>query len=80
MTVSAGVGGGTVVGVVLSGSGAAGGNVLTQLPHTGASHVLLLLALAIFLVVSGVLTTGMARHRHPLTAAPGAPGDDSASG
>ncbi|MCW2544748.1 MAG: hypothetical protein JWM40_2300 [Frankiales bacterium] len=81
MTVSAGVGGGTVVGVVLgggaSGSGAGAGQLIGALPHTGASHIMMLLALAIFLLVAGVLMTGMGRHRAVLIPVSGAPGDDS---
>lgn len=85
MTVSAGAGGGTVVGVVLGGGAAGGGSstvgqVLGQLPHTGASHIMLTLAIALFLVVTGVLVTGMGRHRPVLApvagTAVGAPGDD----
>ncbi|MCW2543727.1 MAG: hypothetical protein JWM40_1279 [Frankiales bacterium] len=70
MTVSAGVGGGSVVGVVLgggavtgSGMGAPAGaaDVVSTLPFTGATHLELLIALAMVLLVVGSLTVGLVR-------------------
>jgi LPXTG-motif cell wall-anchored protein len=78
MTVSAGTGGGTVGGVILGGgaggTGAAG--VIGELPHTGAGNLMLLIAIALFLLVAGTFVTGMARRRHEL----GFAGDDGSSG
>lgn len=82
MTVSAGAGGGSVVGVVLGGgaaSGSGGGAILGQLPHTGAGQLMTLIAIALFLLVAGVFITGMANRRHELRPA-GAPGGDSTPG
>lgn len=84
MTVSAGVGGGSVVGVVLGGGavahgggaftgggGAVTGNsasapervadVVRTLPFTGASHLELLIAIALVLLVVGSLAVGLSR-------------------
>lgn len=70
MTVSAGVGGGSVVGVVLgggtvSGSGSAAPTIVADtvstLPMTGAGQLMVMIALAIVLLVVGALTVGLAR-------------------
>ena len=70
MTVSAGVGGGSVVGVVLGGGAVTGGgmsapmgaaDVARTLPFTGASHLELLIALAMVLLVLGSLTVGLVK-------------------
>ncbi|HWC33331.1 MAG TPA: hypothetical protein VG650_00765 [Mycobacteriales bacterium] len=65
MSVSAGVGGTSVVGVVLGGGAAAHGAapvaVATSLPFTGASHVMVMVAIAVVLLVAGVLAVGLAR-------------------
>jgi hypothetical protein len=65
MTVSAGVGGGSVVGVVLGG-GAVTGNglaapteVVSTLPFTGATHLEALIAIAMVLLIAGVLVVGL---------------------
>jgi LPXTG-motif cell wall-anchored protein len=82
MTVSAGTGGGSVVGVVLGGGAASGGGaggLLGELPHTGAGYLMTLVAIAIFLLVAGFLMTGMGRRRHELRPA-GVPGDHSTQG
>lgn len=64
MTVSAGVGGGTLGGVVV-GSTATGGGAITALPatlpFTGATHLMLMIAVGLVLLVAGVLVTGLAR-------------------
>jgi hypothetical protein len=63
MTVSAGVGGGGIGGVVI-GTGASGGGVVAlpaTLPFTGASQIMLMIAIACVLLVAGVLVTGLAR-------------------
>lgn len=69
MTVSAGVGGGSVVGVVLGG-GAVTANgmaapsparVVGTLPFTGATHVMELVALAVVMLIVGVLAVGLSR-------------------
>lgn len=67
MTVSAGVGGGSVVGVVLGGGGTVVGNaaatpsVVGSLPFTGASHIMVMIAVALVLLVAGLLALGLAR-------------------
>jgi hypothetical protein len=70
MTVSAGVGGGSVVGVVLGGGAVTGtgtsapagaADVVSTLPFTGASHLEMLIALAMVLLVVGSLTVGLVR-------------------
>lgn len=65
MTVSAGVGGGgTVGGVLISGTAGGGGvSLIRELPFTGATHLMLLLAVGTLMVVAGVLMTGLGR-RH----------------
>lgn len=65
MTVSAGVGGGaTVGGVLISGTAGGGGvSLVRELPFTGATHLMLLLAVGTLLVVAGILMTGLGR-RH----------------
>lgn len=63
MTVSAGVGGGGLGGVVI-GTGASGGGVValpTTLPFTGASQLMIMIAIAFVFLVAGVLVTGLAR-------------------
>lgn len=70
MTVSAGTGGASVGGVILGGGavseGAGKTDVLTSLPFTGATHLMLLVALAIVLLVVGCLAVGLVRtHRLP---------------
>jgi LPXTG-motif cell wall-anchored protein len=80
MTVSAGAGGGSVVGVVLGGgaaSGSGGGAIVGQLPHTGAGQLMTLIAIAVFLLIAGSFMTGMARRRNELRPAHGG---DSPSG
>lgn len=70
MTVSAGVGGGSVVGVVLGGGAVSGSgmsapmgaaNVVSTLPFTGATHLEFLIVLAMVLLVVGSLTVGLVR-------------------
>ena len=68
MTVSAGVGGGTLVGVVLGGGAATAGGkgsgvteVVRSLPFTGAPHFMVLISIALVLLVAGVLALGLAR-------------------
>ncbi|MGN6473449.1 MAG: hypothetical protein ACTHK4_07350 [Mycobacteriales bacterium] len=60
MSVSAGVGGTSVVGAVVGGT-AAPATAASTLPFTGASHLMDLVALAIVLLVAGVLAVGLAR-------------------
>jgi hypothetical protein len=68
MSVSAGVGGTTVVGALLS-SGAVGhsdatpASVVRTLPFTGAGDVMVLVALALVLLIAGGLALGLARQR-----------------
>jgi hypothetical protein len=68
MTVSAGVGGGTLGGVVVGGAFTGGGGSISlpstlpaALPFTGASHVVLFFAAALILIVAGILLAGLAR-------------------
>jgi hypothetical protein len=70
MTVSAGVGGGSVVGVVLGGGAMTGSgtsapagaaDVVSTLPFTGASQLMVMVALALVLLVVGFLAVGLAR-------------------
>lgn len=70
MTVSAGVGGGGVVGVTLGGGMVSGGglsapvraaDVVRELPFTGATHLMLMLTIALVLLVAGTLAVGLAR-------------------
>jgi hypothetical protein len=60
MSVSAGVGGSSVVGAVV-GTSAAPVTAATALPFTGASHVMELVVFAVVLLVAGVLAIGLAR-------------------
>lgn len=70
MTVSAGVGGGSVVGVVLGGGAVTGSgtaapaavaNTVNTLPFTGAGQLMVMVAIAIVLLVVGALTVGLAK-------------------
>jgi hypothetical protein len=67
MTVSAGVGGGSVVGVVLGGGAVTGSGtaapaeVVSTLPFTGAGQLMVMVAIAIVLLLAGALTVGLAR-------------------
>jgi hypothetical protein len=60
MSVSAGVGGTSVVGVVI-GAGAGTKGASAALPFTGASHVMELVAVAVVLLVAGLLAVGLVR-------------------
>jgi hypothetical protein len=60
MSVSAGVGGTSVVGAVLGGT-AAPATAASTLPFTGASHVMDLIVIGVVLLVAGVLAIGLAR-------------------
>jgi hypothetical protein len=79
VTVSAGAGGGSVVGVVLGGGTASGGGgaVLGELPHTGAGQLMTLIAVALFLLVAGYFMTAMAHRRHELRPAGASSGDST---
>jgi LPXTG-motif cell wall-anchored protein len=73
MSVSAGTGGTTLVGVVTGGGAIANADgspagVLTALPFTGASHVMVILALGLFLIVAGLLAIGLVRRRSDIAA------------
>lgn len=69
MTVSAGVGGGTLGGVVVGSTFTGGGGAVAlpsalpaaALPFTGVPHLMLLIAAAMVLLVAGVLMVGLAR-------------------
>jgi hypothetical protein len=67
MSVSAGTGGTTLVGVMVGGGSVASGKaptptaVASSLPFTGASHVMVMVALAVVLVIAGALALGLAR-------------------
>lgn len=67
MSVSAGTGGTTAVGVMVGGGAvtqtATPASVLKSLPFTGASHVMELVAIGLVLLVVGVLAVGLARRR-----------------
>ena len=63
MTVSAGLGGGGLGGVVVGGA-ASGGSVVAlpaTLPFTGAPNAMVMIAVAVIVMVAGVLLTGLAR-------------------
>jgi hypothetical protein len=74
MTVSAGVGGGGLGGVVVGSTFTGGGGAVTlgsgaaavpgTLPFTGATHLMLMVAISIILLVAGVLFVGLARRAH----------------
>lgn len=66
MSVSAGSGGTSLVGVMVGGgavtqSGTSPASVASSLPFTGASHVMVMVAIAVVLIVAGVLAVGLAR-------------------
>jgi LPXTG-motif cell wall-anchored protein len=67
MSVSAGTGGTTLVGVMVGGGAVAHGDVASPatvastLPFTGASHVMLLVAIGVVLLVAGLLAVGLVR-------------------
>lgn len=67
MTISAGVGGGGLGGVVVGSAFTGGGGGVTlaslpaTLPYTGATHVMLMIAVGLILVVAGFLFVGLAR-------------------
>ncbi|HVV76471.1 MAG TPA: hypothetical protein VHC43_10585 [Mycobacteriales bacterium] len=65
MSVSAGSGGTSLVGVMVGGGAirhsAAPATVASSLPFTGASHVMTMVAIAVVLLVAGVLAIGLAR-------------------
>jgi LPXTG-motif cell wall-anchored protein len=62
MSVSAGVGGTSVVGVVVgAGAGVNGASAATVLPFTGASQLMLLVTIGVALLVAGVLVLGLVR-------------------
>jgi hypothetical protein len=68
MSVSAGTGGTTLVGVMVGGSAVASGDasptaVASTLPFTGAGDVMTLVAIAFVLLVVGMLAVGLARRR-----------------
>ena len=64
MSVSAGTGGTTAVGVLVGGGAVSQGvsapaSVASSLPFTGASHITVLVAIALFLLISGALAVGL---------------------
>lgn len=59
MSVSAGTGGTSVVGVVI-GSGT-GTHATSVLPFTGANHIVELVGLALVLILAGIMAVGLAR-------------------
>lgn len=63
MTVSAGAGGGGLVGVIGGGGGAVAGGprTIAELPFTGATSLMLLIAVAVLAIITGVLLLGLAR-------------------
>ncbi|HVT65826.1 MAG TPA: hypothetical protein VHD81_11780 [Mycobacteriales bacterium] len=65
MSVSAGTGGVTTVGVLVGGDaltrGAAPAKVVSTLPFTGASHIAIMVAIAVVLLVVGGLAVGLVR-------------------
>jgi LPXTG-motif cell wall-anchored protein len=66
MSVSAGTGGTTLVGVVVGGAATqsdAPTSVVGSLPFTGASDVMVLVAIALVLLLAGILAVGLARRR-----------------
>ncbi len=63
MTVSTGVGGGTVGGVLVGGTGAGSGAVIRELPFTGASSTMLMLAIGLLLLIASAMAYGLSR-RH----------------
>ncbi len=68
MSVSVGVGGTTVGGVLV---GASADPTVVALPFTGAPHVLLLLVMGLIMVTAGILTLGLERrHARVVPAAP----------
>ena len=72
MTVSTAIGGGGG-SAVLVGVGTGGGGDLRLLPFTGVSHLELLLWVASFLLLSGVILLGLSR-RHAACAGAAPPG------
>jgi hypothetical protein len=65
MSVSVGTGGMTTVGVLVGGGAAtntaAPAKVVSTLPFTGASHIAIMVAIAVVLLIVGVLAVGLAR-------------------
>jgi hypothetical protein len=66
MSVSAGVGGTSLVGVMVGGGAVTQSAhsvpaVVRSLPFTGASHIVVMVALALVLVIAGALAVGLAR-------------------
>ena len=82
MTISAGAGGTSLIGVTL-GAGATQGtpsevsrqalDAVTALPFTGASHLLTLLAIGLLTVLAGVMMMTMARRHGGESSPPSAP-------
>jgi LPXTG-motif cell wall-anchored protein len=72
MSVSAGTGGTTLAGVFAGGgavaSNAAPTSAFTALPFTGASHVMVIVALGLFLIIAGLLAIGLVRRRSDIAA------------
>lgn len=73
MTVSAGVGGTGVVGVVLGGGGTAAADKTPKeaavdmagaLPYTGATDLMLMIAASMLVLVLGFLVLGLAKRRN----------------
>ncbi|HVT64950.1 MAG TPA: LPXTG cell wall anchor domain-containing protein [Mycobacteriales bacterium] len=62
MSVSAGTGGASVAGAVVgAAAGAKGAPALKSLPYTGASHLMVLVAIGFVLLIAGVLMVGFFR-------------------